>query len=395
MGKKGMALAWVCSLLMLLGSCSGGGATESKPLGSVISARENLSSTDSSGAEESHPAESNAVSSQAGNEDSQAEQGGSAQIPDSDVSAVSSQMAGSNPSHTAPSTSSKARPASSSGAAQEPKPDPGFSWDPGGNYAGDINVQTTQLSGEQVTGGGAVIDIGNSAQGYVMVKRGAQMKTKIRVIGPSGKTYQRYILSDDEFHAIPLQMGDGQYTVSVWQNTSGNKYVKLTEASFVGGGSANYTRLPNIYSEYTASSSAVRKGFGLCMNAENDLDKVRSIYNYIIESISYDYDKAASVATDYIAKPDATLASKNGICFDYASLMAAMLRTQGIPAKIVFGEVGGQSHAWNDVYIESLGWIAVGIPSNGGWKRLDSTYGVSMSAEKLENDSQYSAMEYY
>lgn len=49
---------------------------------------------------------------------------------------------------------------------------------------------------------------------------------------------------------------------------------------------------------------------------------------------------------------DDTLKSSKGICFDYAALMAAMLRAQNIPVKLVTGNVSPNnlSHAWNLVY---------------------------------------------
>ena len=50
-----------------------------------------------------------------------------------------------------------------------------------------------------------------------------------------------------------------------------------------------------------------------------------------------------------------------GICFDYASLAASMLRSQGIPTKIIFGYVAPDNlyHAWNMFYTEEKGWTKV------------------------------------
>lgn len=60
--------------------------------------------------------------------------------------------------------------------------------------------------------------------------------------------------------------------------------------------------------------------------------------------------------------PDETLASRSGICFDYASLAAAMLRSLGIPCQVITGYVGPESlyHAWNMVYIDGS-WVGVAI----------------------------------
>ena len=64
--------------------------------------------------------------------------------------------------------------------------------------------------------------------------------------------------------------------------------------------------------------------------ASSETDAVARIYEYIKENIVYDYDKAAGDVTGYVPDPDQTLSSGKGICFDYASLAAAMLRSQGI-----------------------------------------------------------------
>ena len=62
------------------------------------------------------------------------------------------------------------------------------------------------------------------------------------------------------------------------------------------------------------------------------------------------------------------------ICFDYASLTAAMLRSQGIPARLEIGYAGSVYHAWISVYTEETGWIDRLIEFTGdAWTRMDPT----------------------
>ncbi len=60
-------------------------------------------------------------------------------------------------------------------------------------------------------------------------------------------------------------------------------------------------------------------------------------------NVDYDYDKAQNIVdnnvTGYLPDPDETLSTKKGICYDYAALAAAMLRSQGIPTKLITGYV--------------------------------------------------------
>ena len=84
---------------------------------------------------------------------------------------------------------------------------------------------------------------------------------------------------------------------------------------------------------------------------------VTSIYNYVVDNLTYDYEKAATVQSGYLPNVDLTLATQKGICFDYASLMTAMLRAQDIPTKLVIGYTGQLYHAWISVYLPEQGWI--------------------------------------
>jgi len=75
---------------------------------------------------------------------------------------------------------------------------------------------------------------------------------------------------------------------------------------------------------------------------------------------------------------DTVLADKKGICFDYASLMTAMLRSQGVPCKLVIGYAGSAYHAWISVWSETDGWVNAAIYFDGNtWQRMDPTFASS------------------
>ena len=77
----------------------------------------------------------------------------------------------------------------------------------------------------------------------------------------------------------------------------------------------------------------------------------------------------------YLPDIDETLETGKGICFDYAALMTAMLRTQRIPTRLVVGYAGTLYHAWISVYIEGTGWIDNIIYFDGTqWVRMDPTF---------------------
>ena len=119
----------------------------------------------------------------------------------------------------------------------------------------------------------------------------------------------------------------------------------------------------------------VAKAAELTKGMETDLDKVTAIYHYVINNITYDYDLAATVPSGYLPDVDAVLTSGTGICFDYAAVMASMLRSQNIPCKLIVGYAGTVYHAWINVYIEGVGWVDHLIYFNGeDWSLIDPTF---------------------
>ena len=77
----------------------------------------------------------------------------------------------------------------------------------------------------------------------------------------------------------------------------------------------------------------------------------------------------------YLPDLDETLKTKTGICFDYAALLTAMLRSLSIPTRLAIGYSGDVKHAWIDVYIESVGWVEKVAQFDGNeWKFMDPTF---------------------
>ena len=125
------------------------------------------------------------------------------------------------------------------------------------------------------------------------------------------------------------------------------------------------------------------------------------IYDYVVKTLSYDYDKAATVKSGYLPVLDEIMQSEIGICFDYAAVMTGMLRSQGVPCKLVVGYAGSAYHAWISVWVEGSGWVDGVIWFDGhAWQRMDPTFasGGNSSADILAyigNGANYSAKYFY
>ncbi len=242
--------------------------------------------------------------------------------------------------------------------------------DPGDGTAGGSEVYSNEK---------AVVDASNKAEGYVMVKYTGGVDTRIKVLitGPSGTTYNYNLNNKGNYEVFPFSDGDGSYTIGVYQNTAGTKYstaYKATVSVKMKNAFAAFLHA-NQYVNFTSNSQAVKLAAQLTAGKSGTLEKVDAVYEYVIKNIAYDYDRAATVQSGYLPNIDDVLVKKKGICFDYAAVMSAMLRSLGIPTKLVVGYCGTAYHAWINVYVEGQGWVNSVIYFDGSrWNHMDPTY---------------------
>lgn len=228
--------------------------------------------------------------------------------------------------------------------------------------------------------GKAVIDHSNVADGYVMVQFTGTTEKRLmaQVAGPS--TTYTYTLPAGEWATFPLSDGNGSYKVTVLENASGSKYAVVLSAGLqvtLKDEFAPFLR-PNQYVDYTSAPNTIDKAAELTKGVSDPLTKVEKIYDFVVKNLTYDKTKAQTVKSGYLPVLDEVLAAKKGICFDYASLMAGMLRSQGVPCKLVVGYAGTAYHAWINVWTEETGWIDGVIYFDGSaWQRMDPTFASS------------------
>ena len=247
----------------------------------------------------------------------------------------------------------------------------------------------------------ASIDASNTSQGYVMVKyNGTNEKVKLQITCPDQSCYT-YLISDrGAYDTFPLTAGNGSYALQVLENVAGDTYtVSLAQSINVNIEDEFLPFLyPNQYVNFHTDSKAVSKGSDLAKDTYSDLDVVQNIYNYVIKNISYDTEKAQNVSYGYVPDIDDTLSSKKGICFDYAALMASMLRSQNIPTKLEVGYSGDAYHAWISTYIDDKGWVDDIIQFNGDtWQIMDPTLAAtndSAAVKKYIGDGSHYVVKY-
>lgn len=265
----------------------------------------------------------------------------------------------------------------------------------GGAFSAATTIEQSTFDESAAQGeNGALLDTSHTADGYVGVSTTSSAHLKLQLV--SGQASYNFDIPQDGTPIIcPLSLGSGSYTFRVMQNTSGSNYVELySESADIALSSefAPFVR-PNVYCNYTASSACVAKARDLVKDATNQAEALKAVCTWIVGNASYDDAKAAQLkdATGYVPNPDETFASGTGICFDYASLGTAMLRSQGIPARIVTGTVSHNNiyHAWIMVYIDGTWKSAQFSVKPGTWSRVDLTFAASDSTANVGDGKDY------
>ena len=233
---------------------------------------------------------------------------------------------------------------SSSGSGEEP---PVFS---------PLKVLVPEAPGTDTIGySPLILDISNISQGYLTAVSDSNGTTKnIQLSADDGVVYS-YFVSSGESAVIPFTSGSGTYQVSCYEQVNGSQYAALFAQA-------------------------------LEVSLENEFLPFLYPNQYVTQHVTYDEDKAATVETGYLPDIDETLSTGKGICFDYAALMTAMLRSRDIPCKLQIGYAGDIKHAWIDVYIRGKGWVEQAITYDGEkWNRMDPTFTANSEDEELIN----------
>ena len=238
-----------------------------------------------------------------------------------------------------------------------------------------------------------------AASGVILVRMDNVVAgSKALVTTPAGTQFQ-YTVATGQWLGVPCNGGSGSYTVMLLEKVGASTYLPLLNQSFSVGLSNTLKPFTasSILVNYGSGSSAVQTANSLCAGAATTDGKVAAVYNWLISNISYNSALAAQISagtvTTYVPDIEAIMAARTGICFDYAALMASMLRSQGIPTKLVMGNVPFGYHAWNEVYFQGVGWVMVSSfrvseVNGSAFVMFDSTFGAGgMSIDSINATS--------
>ncbi len=88
----------------------------------------------------------------------------------------------------------------------------------------------------------------------------------------------------------------------------------------------------------------------LSLNDKSDVEKIKAIYGYITEHVTYDWDNLNNREYEMKYTTYAALINGTAVCQGYSSLLYRMMNEAGIDARIITS----RNHAWNIVRIGNL-----------------------------------------
>ncbi|SFM22857.1 Transglutaminase-like superfamily protein [Paenibacillus sp. 1_12] len=237
-----------------------------------------------------------------------------------------------------------------------------------------------------------VIDKSSLNKGIFTVNSNSK-DTKAIVRITKGNVKYDYNLANGAHY--PLQLGDGNYNVMIAELIANNKYkVVLQENIDLKIENENSVYVQSIQLiDWNDATKSVAEAKKLTVGAKTDIDKVKAIYSYITKNIKYDYAKTETVEASYIPILDAVYDQASGICYDYAATFAAMVRSEGIPTRLMMGyEVNAPDvyHAWNQVFLKE----------SNEWVTIDTTYDATRvqggeETPMLKNTADYKVTQVY
>ncbi|MBQ9030614.1 MAG: transglutaminase domain-containing protein [Parasporobacterium sp.] len=191
-------------------------------------------------------------------------------------------------------------------------------------------------------------DLSNTSQGYFMAwaSQPTSQRLKLRVVF-NGTNLDYDLPGDGTSIVVPLQMGSGSYQVLLYENVSGKKYAEagsLWLDAWLDREDIAFL-YPNQYVDYTELSAAVEQADALCAGKSN-MDAFQAVCSFMKSGFVYDFVKALTVKAGTLPDIDGSYEKRMGVCQDLSAIMCCMLRTQGIPSRLVIGYADDNYHAW-------------------------------------------------
>ena len=225
----------------------------------------------------------------------------------------------------------------------------------GGGAAAEGNAKWPESPGKEIKKSEKLkVDMSNASEGYFVasVQNKTKKALKLRV-SFKGETLTYDLKNTGDTEVFPFQMGSGSYEITLWENVSGKKYAaagKITVTVKLAREDGAFL-YPNQYVFYTVDSKAFLKAEELC-KGKTDKEAFDAVCGFMKTQFVYDFVKAATIKPGVLPDIDGSYDKHMGVCQDLSAIMACMLRTQGIPCKLMIGYADKNYHAWTVTIID-------------------------------------------
>ena len=231
-------------------------------------------------------------------------------------------------------------------------------------------------------------------KGVIGIKCDNDINKRMKVVIQKGNNKYTYDINN-QYEQFPLQMGNGNYTVTCYKNVSGKSYAMIKQKKV----NLNLSNTKTVYLnsiqpiEWETNNESIKFANNLTNKVPKEYSKIITLHKHMVETgYVYDTNKISRVPITYTPDIEDTYKNKSGICYDFSSLFGAMLRSQGIPTKLVKGYAKGIKtyHAWNEVYDST----------KKEWLVVDTTYDIEYNKVKVKvnmvkKDSDYQKVKEY
>ena len=196
--------------------------------------------------------------------------------------------------------------------------------------------------------GSLLLDVSGLSEGYFQASTAMPGGNRLKLrVTKDGQKLTYDLNTDGRYEVFPLQFGDGYYDIALYRNISGKEYATAGRlgVNVVLSEPEVCFLYPNQYVNYTPETEAVAKAEELC-GALGENEAYEEICKYMGKSFVYDYVKAITVKPGMLPDINESFEKKMGVCQDLSAIMCCMLRTQGVPARLVIGYADNNYHAW-------------------------------------------------
>jgi hypothetical protein len=237
------------------------------------------------------------------------------------------------------------------------------------------------------------IDFSEKDKGFFFVRYSGDLpNVRIQVKGDSGIKNHIYA-PNKKWQGFPVCGKPGRYEICIAANDGSSVVYNLIFAAsemFDFDEKAPFL-YSNAYVSFRADSPLTEKARSLVKGTGNNQAAVERILRWVKQHVTYDYEKARRAVDgtmtpqEGLSDPDRIFAKGNGICSDLAVLSAAMLRSVGLPTKMVYGKEIRHDESEKESY---HAWIYVHL--GGKWVMYDPGYGPkAIIAHQLPGKSTY------